>query len=334
MILWYKSYMTRINPEEVWLDDSTKSATPYKKFGAHKSEPMYSLTPSEIFARLRSGSVDIDRAIDVLNRENDCVSLLWAGELAVEKALSLEDMESIANTIGLAKSLFAKSQRAGALRNGREIDHNIARAKIFDSNLPVYASLLAGGVAPSQVVAEKIYKKNLDIGAELVQRYRTLGNREPVTKKISGFIGKIAIQSLLQRDALISRTTAKGFPTIALISVSTLNKNRTNLHEVWDIETLRSSTSGARRFVERDLKLGVHTIPSPEFDSTLAGQKVPHVNINPDLKLASDRSYNVTTQIIEDCWHELNVSNVPNSKIARLDTMTTLLHQIIEQEAA
>ena len=330
--------MSKVNPEDFDLIDSFEPLHRNRPSKASNVDRLYFAKPTEILANLRLGRISVDHAIDYLDR-NDSISLLWAGQLAVEKALELNNTESMADALVQAKTLFDRSQAIELHRTDGETNHIVSKARIFNTNLPIYGRALFGGLLPNETIASDIYAKSLVIGVELCDQYNKMINSDPETSKVSTVLGKIAIQSLLQRDSLISRSTMDNFPTLSLLTSYTLDKNRTNRAAVWDIDVLANHHDDRRQLgsiesISRELKVRVHTVPNKFTEEVPARSDIQVVNISPDIKLGTDYNFGIASSIIVDCWQELQSKSGPDLVSARLDTRTTMLKETLYKQAA
>lgn len=306
--------------------------------GEHPLSQRKIIYPSETMRAYGAGTVDFESMISVLAK-SDGKGILLAAQFLIERATSTIGQETAIGDLDKAHDLLAISQQKTLDRNSKKLTDTVARAQIFDANLPVLRSFVRGEL-PNVHSTEEAYLKTVNVSFLFAQQILFHPERnERVLERSDRFLSKDAVNILLQRQVLNIGASTERFPMITpTIPRYKLTGSTDDLIGIHDIDIIGRAPSeqnihylhGAS--IKILSKLCVNTSGFINALSPNRARNIPNINVYPDLQLQGSNPDTIANDIISDAFIEKYGSIDATAATHRLDTRTKLIGLALQRQ--
>lgn len=285
-----------------------------------------SVSPPDIRKLFLQGNLTPGKAIDKLSATNNSFGLLWAAEIALENALTEQNIDRATDRLVNARVLLrrAEAQRAAAI--GGKIDALIARARFLDTHIPAFSFLALHRRLPPAEIAEGAHANTLQIARTLADEMANTPG--PSMPHMNGFLGILDVYSLLERRSL-TVGSEKFFPYLANLSPSAILYDGNREEHLWHLGQYKLSANQkavlGRKILTRTSQFGGQAPDSGD---------VAIVTLSPDLKVRPHEPNSLTRRIVQECYDEY-FGDKPDDRLTQIiDRRTEQLLEIIGVDAS
>lgn len=273
---------------------------------------------------IRAHRITKDEAISQLSKSGQPLSLLFAGELAIEQAVSCQDRDRANGYLNMAGVMLDRC--ASPVRLGSSTQ---ARARIQKAMLPFRAWIIEGKLPPDKV-SNIVYGKTIEEAHRLARAYKeqpVLEGSRKVTDAI-GFMAELSVWCLLSRFSQREGVGSDTFtPTLSTLSDDRKNTWRSAVNHSWDVGVFTEGAMGIPELTYRvQVKAGSSGIDKQRCGGDEEG--ITTVWVGRDLAMEPSE-VNAYSEIIFEAFDEVRGVDSQNRVSDRLDRRTEKLLDIL-----